>query len=67
MPARRKAKQLTYSQVVGEIEDIKVLMKKAESGCMTLPQGFSYREAQARLHYLRNRQTQLKKKAKGGN
>jgi hypothetical protein len=65
MEPGKKAKQLTREQVVDEIRHVQDLIERYNAGELSLPAGFSYREAVLRLKYLRNRQTQLgRKKAK---
>lgn len=58
----KKAKQLTREQVVDEIRHVQNLIERYNSGELSLPPGFSYREAVLRLKYLRTRQTQLGRK-----
>ncbi|MBD3261055.1 MAG: hypothetical protein GF334_05135 [Candidatus Altiarchaeales archaeon] len=61
---KKKRNGLTYTEVVEEIKDVQRLIERSNRGDMTLPAGFSYKEAVLRLQYLRNRQRQLSKKAK---
>jgi len=62
MEPGRRAKQLTREQVVDEIRNVQDLLTRYNAGELTLPAGFSYKEAVLRLKYLRNRQSQLSKK-----
>lgn len=61
---KKKRNGLTYTEVVEEIKDVQHLIERSNRGDMTLPSGFSHKEAVLRLQYLRNRQRQLKKKSK---
>jgi len=64
MTGGRKARQLTRAEIVDEIRNTQDLIQRFNAGDISLPHGFSYKEAILRLKYLRNRQLQLSKKKK---
>jgi len=65
MDTSKKARKMTYEQIVDEIRHAKDMIARYNAGDISLPHGFSYKDAVLRLRYLRTRQTQLSKKGRG--
>jgi DNA-directed RNA polymerase specialized sigma24 family protein len=65
MSPGKKARKLTRAEIADEIRIVQDQITRYNSGEITLPAGFSYREAVLRLKYLRNRQAQIKRRKPG--
>lgn len=60
--SRKRSRSLTWEEVVEEIRNVQGQIERFNRGDVSLPRGFVYRDALARLKYLRNRQAQFAKK-----
>jgi len=64
MKSHKRARKLTWNEVVTEITNVQGQIERYNAGDVSLPRGFIYRDALLRLKYLRSRQAQISKKDK---
>jgi len=65
MTPGKKAQKQTLDSVVAEIKLVQGMITRYNAGDVSLPMGFSYKEAVLRLRYLRTRQSQLGRRDRG--
>jgi len=60
--AQKRSRSLTWGEITEEIRNVQGQIERFNKGDVSLPRGFVYRDALARLKYLRNRQAQIAKR-----